>query len=109
MTDTFAEAPAYSPDGVPVTLMTTGNVATPEEVLATRPMEPTVPDTAPAPGAAISTWSPSFIRFTTLASTLALTTSPVRTTVMPALLPPEPPSDPPSEPPPEPPPDPPPE
>ena len=44
---TEAEAPAYRPDGVPVTSMTTGNVATPELVSAVRPIEATVPLTGP--------------------------------------------------------------
>src|SRR6266851_847644 len=76
MIDTAAEAPAYRPDGVPVTSMTTGKVATPELVLAMRPIEATLPWTGPAaPSVVITTWSPVLIWPTTVALTFALITS----------------------------------
>ncbi len=72
MIETVADAPAYRPDGVPVTSMVTGKVATPELVSAVRPIEPTVPLTGPfAPSVVITAGSPSLIWSTTLASTLA--------------------------------------
>ena len=43
MMETVALDPPYSPDGLPVTSMTTGNDATPEVVVASRPTDPTVP------------------------------------------------------------------
>ena len=43
MIDTSALLPPRRPDGLPVTSMTTGNVETPEVVVATRPIDPTVP------------------------------------------------------------------
>src|SRR5262249_5055221 len=71
-----AEVPAYRPDGVPVTSITTGNVGTPELVSAVRPIEATVPVTGPlAPSVVITTGSPVLMWSTTLALTLALTTS----------------------------------
>src|SRR5271170_214369 len=110
MIETVSDAPAYRPDGVPVTSMATGKVATPELVSAVRPIEATVPLTGPfTPSVVITAGSPSLIWPTTLASTLASTTSLALTTVIePAELPePEPEPEPLSplpEPPPEPPP-----
>jgi hypothetical protein len=44
MIDTVALAPAYNPDGVPVTVMSTGNEATLDEAEdATSPTDETVP------------------------------------------------------------------
>src|SRR5579872_6255282 len=97
MIETEADAPAYNPVVLPVTLMVTGNVATPELVFAVRPIDATVPLTGPgAPWAVITTWSPSLILSTTLASTFASITSLLLTTVISSLdplepLPPEPP------------------
>src|ERR1019366_1097591 len=110
MIETVAEAPSYRPDGVPVTLMTTGKVATPELVEATRPIEATVPRTGPAAfSVVITAWSRVLIRPTTVASTLALMMSLALITVieseLPELVPPDPP---PLSPPPDPLPDPPP-
>src|ERR1039457_6036669 len=111
MIEMVAEAPWYRPDGVPVTLMTTGKVATPELVEAMRPIEATVPRTGPAAfWVVITAWSPVLIRPTTVASTLALMMSLALITViepdLPELVPPDPP--PPLSPPPDPLPDPPP-
>src|ERR1700729_3746334 len=109
MIETEADAPAYRPDVLPVTSTVTGKVATPELVLAVSPIEATVPLTGPdAPSAVITTWSPSLILSTTLASTFASITSLLLTTVITSLdpleaLPPEPP-DPPDPPDPDPPP-----
>src|ERR1039458_46596 len=96
MIETVAEAPSYRPDGVPVTLMTTGKVATPELVEATRPIEATVPRTGPAAfSVVITAWSRVLIRPTTVASTLALMMSLALITVieseLPELVPPDPP------------------
>ncbi len=41
--DTLALEPPKSPAGLPVTSITTGKEETPEVVLASRPIEPTVP------------------------------------------------------------------
>src|ERR1039457_3534765 len=111
MIEMVAEAPWYRPDGVPVTLMTTEKVATPELVEAMRPIEATVPRTGPAAHSVVITaWSPVLIRPTTVASTLALITSLALITVIEGVdLPDPPPLDPPPLPPPDsPPPDPPP-
>ena len=43
MMDTVALEPPKRPAGLPVTSITTGNDETPEVVLASRPIEPTVP------------------------------------------------------------------
>src|ERR1035438_3137907 len=59
MIEAVAEAPSYRPDGVPVTWMTRGKVATRELVEAMRPIEATVPRTGPAaPSVVITAWSP---------------------------------------------------
>src|SRR6266851_6044982 len=103
MIDTAAEAPAYRPDGVPVTSMTTGKVATPELVLAMRPIEATLPWTGPAaPSVVITTWSPVLIWPTTVSLTFALITSLALITVIDELelLEPVPPDPPPLPPPP---------
>src|ERR1035438_7722972 len=96
MIEMVAEAPSDRPDGVPGTLMTTGKVATPELVEATRPIEATVPRTGPAAfWVVITAWSPTLIRPTTVASTLALMMSLALITVieseLPELVPPDPP------------------
>src|ERR1035437_332942 len=96
MIEMVAEAPWYRPDGVPVTLMTTGKVATPELVEAMRPSEATVPRTGPAAfWVVITAWSPTLIRPTTVASTLALMMSLALITAieseLPELVPPDPP------------------
>src|ERR1039457_3355495 len=88
MIEMVAEAPWYRPDGVPVTVMTTGKVATPELVEATRPIEATVPRTGPAAfSVVITAWSPVLIRPTTVASTLALMMSLALITVIESELP----------------------
>src|ERR1700733_15078076 len=100
MIETVADAPAYRPDVLPVTLMVTGKVATPELGSAVSPIEATVPLTGPdAPGGVITTWSPSLILSTPLASTFASITSLLLTTVITSLdplapLPPDPPEPP---------------
>src|ERR1039457_3519616 len=96
MIEMVAEAPWYRPDGVPVTLTTTGKVATPELVEAMRPIEATVPRTGPAAfWVVITAWSPVLFRPTTVASTLALMMSLALITViepeLPELVPPDPP------------------
>ena len=43
MMDTVTLDPPYTPDGLPVTSMTTGKEDTPEVVVASNPTDPTVP------------------------------------------------------------------
>ena len=75
MIDTLALVPPYSPEGLPVTSMTTGNDETPDVVVATTPMEPTVPYTGVvAPDGVMLDWSPTWSCDTPLLDTVEFTT-----------------------------------
>jgi hypothetical protein len=82
--DMVALEPPYSPLGLPVTSTTTGNVDTPDDVEANRPIEPTVPYTGVVePDTVMVAWSPTLSWLTWVLSTVPLTMyEPVETTVI---------------------------
>src|SRR5271154_6852877 len=75
VTVSVALAPAYTPEGCPVTPTTIGNVTTPELLVGTLLTEVTVPATdATAPAGVIATDCPFLTSLISVSSTVASTT-----------------------------------